>query len=329
MKNDSNLVMLTGAAGYIGSMVTMALLHKGFRVLGVDNLSFGSRSLATHFSHPSFDFEKLDITDFEAVQRLISRKQPNHVVHLAAIVGDPACKAQPDLARKVNLLATQRLYESCAGTNVKRFLFASTCSNYGLSIGDELLSEDSPLNPVSLYAECKVAAEEWLLNHSSSGPQAFVLRFSTAHGLSPRMRFDLTVNEFAKALLEGLPLELYDAATWRPYCHVIDFGRVISQCLSSKSLNATNYVLNVGSDAQNFRKLDIVDKILAHLPQGIARIKNVGDGKDRRNYRVSFKKLTDTLSVTPIYTIDETIISIGSALKAGVFQDNKAIYANV
>lgn len=321
--------MLTGAAGYIGSMVTMALLQRGFRVLGVDNLSFGSRSLATLISYPSFEFEKLDLTNFEAIQKLISNRRPDHVVHLAAIVGDPACKAQPELARKVNLLATQHLYESCAGTNVKRFVFASTCSNYGLSAGDELLSEDSPLNPVSLYAECKVAAEEWLLNHATSGPQAFVLRFSTAHGLSPRMRFDLTVNEFTKVLLEGLPLDLYDAATWRPYCHVVDFGRVISQCLSSESLNATSYVLNVGSDTQNFRKLDIVDKISAHLPPGTARIKNLGDGKDRRNYRVSFKKLIETLAVTPIYTVDETIISIGNALRAGVFQDGRAIYANV
>lgn len=328
MKQKQERVLITGAAGYIGSVVSAALLNRGLEVVGIDNLTFGARALPGLMAQPSFEFETLDLNHSSDVAKCLARHRPDHVIHLAAIVGDPACKAQPELARRVNLESTKDLFLRCADVKVKRFLFASTCSNYGLSESDSLLSEDSKLNPISLYAECKVEAEQWLLAQSAEMPKRFVLRFSTAHGLSPRMRFDLTVNEFAKTLLEGGSLEVYDATTWRPYCHVIDFGRVMGECIANPDLQNASYVLNVGSDDENFRKIDIVDKIVAAMPQASASVRHVGDGKDRRNYKVSFQRLRDTIGLIPLYTVDRTIDQIAGALRAGAFEERKAVYAN-
>lgn len=328
MMQRQERVLITGAAGYIGSVVSAALLNLGLEVVGVDNLTFGARALPGLMSQPSFKFETLDLTQPSDIANCLARHRPDHVIHLAAIVGDPACKAQPELARRVNVESTKDLFLRCADLKVKRFLFASTCSNYGLSESEKLLSEDSKLNPISLYAEYKVQAEQWLLAQSAAMPQRFVLRFSTAHGLSPRMRFDLTVNEFAKTLLEGGSLDVYDATTWRPYCHVVDFGRVMGECIVSPNVKNSTYVLNVGSDDENFRKIDIVEKIIAAIPQARASVRHVGDGKDRRNYRVSFQRLRDTIGLIPLFTVDRTIDQIAGALKAGAFEEKKAVYAN-
>src|SRR5262249_19126714 len=146
---------------------------------------------------PRFSLRRIDLTEHEAVRAALEAIRPSHVVHLAAIVGDPACRARPELARRVNLEATKHLFDVCGRVGVERFIFASTCSNYGLSDESTVVSEDSPLRPLSLYAETKVDAERWI-EARSGRCQGIVLRFATAHGLSPRMRFDLTVNEFTR-----------------------------------------------------------------------------------------------------------------------------------
>jgi nucleoside-diphosphate-sugar epimerase len=173
----------------------------------------GPSALAGLLPQPRFCFEEADITDGQRIQHVLLAHSPTAVIHLAAIVGDPACKAESKLARRVNYEATQGLYGAACDAGVSRFIFASTCSNYGLSDSDALLTEQSTLNPLSLYAETKVHAENWLLQQRSESCPPTILRFSTAHGLSPRMRFDLTVNEFARTLLSGQPLDIYDSLT--------------------------------------------------------------------------------------------------------------------
>ena len=181
-------VLITGAAGYIGSVLTRKLLECGYYVRGLDILYFGGQSLLEIYNHPNFEFVKGDIRKKEDINAGIEGMDA--VVHLAAIVGDPACSNQPELAEETNWVATKALYDMCSETNhIKQFIFSSTCSNYGMMEGDSFVSEESPLGPISHYAKLKVRFEKYLLNKiSTNGMAATSLRFSTVYGLPPRQK---------------------------------------------------------------------------------------------------------------------------------------------
>jgi len=188
-------VLITGGAGYIGSLLTGALLASGHEVTVVDSLMFGGESLLPYFSHPNFRFHKADVS-VEALDDHLAGV--NTVFHLAAIVGFPACQQVGEaVAFRYNTEATQRAFEASERAGVGRFIFASTYSNYGISPDGEPVTEESPLHPQSLYARTKIAAEEWLLERGRTSRCAPVLpRFATLFGISPRTRFDLIVNQF-------------------------------------------------------------------------------------------------------------------------------------
>ncbi|RMH74227.1 MAG: SDR family NAD-dependent epimerase/dehydratase, partial [Gemmatimonadetes bacterium] len=214
MKN----ILVTGTAGYIGSILARQLLGKGYYVRGLDRLMFGGESLVSIYNHPQFEFMKGDIRNENDCRQAIS--DMDAVVHLAAIVGDPACAKEPDLARETNWVASKLLFDLCETSNhIQRFIFASTCSNYGKMESDGYVTEESPLCPVSLYAELKVKFEKYILK-SQTRPDFIPtsLRFSTAYGLSSRIRFDLTVNEFVRELTMGRELLIFGEQFWRPYC---------------------------------------------------------------------------------------------------------------
>lgn len=313
-------VLVTGAAGYIGSVVSGRLLADGHDVLGHDILRFGSVSLSGLLGNPSFKFEKGDLRDEAHVDRVLASYKPNAIVHLAAIVGDPACKAEPDLAKSVNVGGSKKLFDLGIKHHVAKFVFVSTCSNYGLNTSDEALSEDAPLNPQSLYAETKVSVEDYIQKHTGKNPLAsIVLRFSTAHGVSPRMRFDLTVNEFAKILSQNETLSVYDADTWRPYCHVNDFGQAISRAISKSHHLGTSTVYNVGANGENYTKRSIVDFLCEVYPD--AKISWRGESKDKRNYKVSFKKIALELGFVETVTMRRSVETMISALRMGVYRD--------
>jgi nucleoside-diphosphate-sugar epimerase len=316
----SHPLVVTGAAGYIGSVVSTALIEAGHGVVGVDSLAHGARPISNLLTSPRFAFRRMDLADHGAVRDLIAALRPRCVAHFAAIVGDPACRAQPDLARQVNLEVTKNLFDVCSEAGVERFVFASTCSNYGRARDEALLSEDSPLRPLSLYAETKVKAEEWIESRSGAC-QGIVLRFATAHGLSPRMRFDLTVNQFVRTILEEQKVELYDARTWRPYCHVLDFARIVKASLETTAFSERFHVLNVGSDVENYTKEDIVRKI-ADATSMSADVIDLGDGPDPRNYRVSFERLRRTLNIEPHYDVAFTARQIAAAIQVRLFESH-------
>lgn len=321
-------ILVTGAGGYIGTVVCEHLLLQGYEVIGTDALRFGPRPLLQLIRSAKFTFLQANLTKEADTTEVIRLAHPDGVVHLAAIVGDPACNAEPELARALNVGGTKSLFLRSVDAGVRRFLFSSTCSNYGLSPNDEPLSEESPLNPVSLYAETKVVAEQWLAEQHAPCTPRMILRFATAHGLSQRMRFDLTVNEFIKVLAQGRPLDVYDADTWRPYCHVKDFATVIGGLLNTDNVRASASVLNVGFDSENFRKRDLVAKIGAGI--GIAPdVRYIGAGKDRRNYRVSFAKLAQYIPGHPTATVDTAVQEIAAAVRLGVFDAKDTRYANV
>ena len=198
---------------------------------------------------------------------------------MAAIVGDPACKKESALAREINLDASAYLLKTAQTKGVKRFIFASTCSNYGkMSDSNGYVDEDSPLRPVSLYAELKVAFEKVLLE--SEYPQNFTvvgLRFATAYGLSPRMRFDLTVNEFARDFALGRELLVFGEQFWRPYCHVNDLSEGCIRVLEAQRSLVHRCAFNVGDTEENYQKQTIIKLLKERIPNAkVGFVQSIG-----------------------------------------------------
>ncbi len=230
MESKNKKILVTGGAGYIGSVLTRLLLEKGYSVKVVDCLFWGGESLLGVFTNPNFEFIKGDVRDKNIHSKLL--ENVDGIVHLAAIVGDPACNADPELATSINWEGAKSLFDSAQESGVKNFVFASTCSNYGkMEDSNQLIDEDGALNPVSLYAKLKVKFEEYLLGSESKGMIATALRFSTAYGPSPRIRFDLTVNEFVKEIVLDRELVVFGEQFWRPYCHTQDLARACLKVL--------------------------------------------------------------------------------------------------
>ena len=303
-----NRILVTGAAGYIGSVLVNQLLAKGEYVIGFDSLLFGGESLLSVYTHKNFRFVKGDIRNRTDIEPLLS--EVDSVVHLAAIVGDPACGKEPTLAEQTNWEASKQLIDLCnKHTNVKRFVFASTCSNYGKMEGEGYLNEESPLNPVSLYAKLKVRVEEYLLNTTfRDGFVPTALRFSTVYGISPRIRFDLTVNEFVRELATGKELVIFGEQFWRPYCHVNDLARACILVLESKSEKVRQSVFGVGDTNENYQKKMLADVITGIIPN--CKIKFVKKDEDPRDYRVNFSKIKEELGFSITKTVPESVRSL-------------------
>jgi nucleoside-diphosphate-sugar epimerase len=241
------------------------------------------------------------------------------VAHLAAIVGDPACAKTPELALETNLKATQAFYEIANAAKIQKFVFASTCSNYGKMNNEaEFVTENSKLAPVSLYAETKVNAENYLLQVPKENIcKPTCLRFSTVYGLSPRMRFDLTVNEFTKNVALKQKLVIYGEQFWRPYCHVNDLAASVELVMGSEEAKTAFEVFNVGDTSENYQKKGIAEEIQKQMPD--AQINYVTSTEDPRDYRVNFDKITRTLNFKISRTIPDGIREIKQAVQAGFF----------
>ena len=311
-----NTVLVTGGAGYIGSMLTRDLLARGYQVVVADTLLFGGGPLVDLLSHPGFAFSKTDITEVDDLGSLFARRRFDAVVHLASIVGDPACKAQPELATRTIWEGSKNLFELCERQGTERFVFASTCSNYGKMESDRMLDEDSPLRPVSLYAELKVRFEQYLLERLT--PVDFtILRFATVYGLSLRPRFDLTVNEFARDALVKGELEIYGQHFWRPYCHVRDIVQAVALVLGSERERVSSLAFNVGSDEENYQKRMIAEEIAKQMP---VRVNYVEKDEDPRDYRVRFDRIK-ALGFTPHLRLPDGIREIKFAIEDGLISD--------
>ena len=313
-------VLVTGGAGYIGSVVSRVLLAHGHEVLVLDSLLHGGRALLGLYPEERFRFVRGDIRSRPAVQAALAGIDA--VVHLAAIVGDPACARQPDLAQAVNLEASLQLIELSRRAGVQRFLFASTCSNYGRMSGTaSYLTEESELRPVSLYAQTKVAVERALLAGSNGdGPATTVLRFATVFGLSPRMRFDLTVNEFTLELLTKRKVTSYGAEFWRPYIHIRDVAEAVRLVLESPAERIRTQAFNVGDTSQNYQKGRLVELICAQIGADV-QVERIHKAEDPRDYRVSFDKIRRALGFQTRYTVEAGVRELINAISQGVVAD--------
>lgn len=316
-------IIVTGGAGYVGSILVRRLLQNQYKVICIDNLRFGGSALLDIWDHSHFIFKKVDITDHAQVDQIID-ENPNcyGIVHLAAIVGDPACKLDPELARKTNFNASIHLLEQAKKANFQRFIFASTCSNYGkMTEPGGYVDENSPLAPVSLYAELKVEVESAILNEMEKTDTfcPTCLRFATVYGISPRMRFDLTVNEFTKELALSRELTIFGEQFWRPYCYVGDLSKAILTVLNAPRHKVAYNVFNVGNSNENYTKKMIADELLRLMPE--AKIKYIKKDEDPRDYRVKFEKIENELGFVISKTVPEGMKEINRSIILGIIDD--------
>ena len=315
-------VLVTGGAGYIGSVLVRQLLNKGYQVRAFDSLKFGGDALYDVMLHPNFEFMKGDIRHGEEVSRAL--EGIDAVAHLAAIVGDPACKKYSDEANETNWKGSVELFDAAEKKGVKRFVFASTCSNYGkMPDPDSFVTETSELNPVSLYAELKVKFEKYLLEvKKDSKMAATALRFSTVYGFSPRIRFDLTVNEFTRNAAVKGEQEIWGPQFWRPYCHVDDLARAVILVLESPVEKIKANVFNVGSTEENYNKGMIIEEVCKVVPN--VKVNFVDSSEDPRDYRVNFDKIKNELGYTITKKVPDGVKEVYTLLKTGIVTDSFA-----
>ena len=310
-------VAVTGGAGYIGALASRELVAAGHEVRALDLLLHGQTQLADELESEGVELIRGDVRDPDARRRLLDGAKA--VVHLAAIVGDPACAADPEKAEEINVGATRALLNDAVDAGTNRIVFASTCSNYGRMADPTIpIDETAELAPVSLYAEQKVAVERELLE-GDHGIEAVCLRLATIYGVGPRMRFDLTVNEFTRDLWSGRTLEVFGEQFWRPYVHVQDAARALHTVVDAPTEDVAGEVYNVGHSDENYRKLDLVELITSALGRG--DVTYVHRDEDPRDYKVSFEKIRERLGFTPQMDVPRGIREIIDGLESERFGD--------
>jgi nucleoside-diphosphate-sugar epimerase len=323
-------ILVTGGAGYIGSLLTGVLLQRGYHVTVVDNLLFGGESLLAYFSHPNFHFLKGDVCDASVLDLIkpgangtAARDRYHAVVHLAALVGFPACQAVgKQVAWRYNVESVQRVFELAEEIGSERFIFSSTYSNYGLTTDGKAVTEDSPLHPQSLYAETKIAAEEYLLDIAKTSQCAPLLfRFATLFGISPRTRFDLIVNQFVLEAMTHRELIIYQRGYSRSFVHVRDVAEGIAQALSAPTEKIRGQVFNLGSDKGNYTKDEVVTLVKKYVDGLKITHKDLSFGGDMRDITVSFAKIKRELAFEPRISVEDGIREVRDALQLGLIKD--------
>jgi nucleoside-diphosphate-sugar epimerase len=316
---ETGRVLVTGGAGYVGSVLVHELLARGRPVRVLDSLVHGQASLLSVWGRDSFQFVRGDVRDAACLAAAV--EDVDAVVHLAAVVGDPACQRTPELAQETNVEATSKLLDASSAGGVRRFVFLSTCSNYGkMADPTAYVAEESELRPISLYAETKVAAELDVLSRCTSTFETCVLRLATVYGVSPRMRFDLTVNQFTRDLCLGRPLVVYGEQYWRPYIHVRDAAAALCTVLEADASRTAGNVFNAGGTDENYRKLDLLHLLEPRFPDADVAVVPM-DGEDPRDYRVSFEKIRSVLGFAPSHAVADGIDEISELLRNELISD--------
>jgi len=317
-------ILITGGAGYIGSILTSELLRQNYRVTILDSLLFGGESIVPFLNHPNFHFVKTDVTESRAVRDAIKKdwQKPNAVIHLAGIVGFPACQAVgKQVSWKYNVEATKMVFEQASDLGVERFVFASTYSNYGLSPDGKAVNEETPLNPQSLYAETKIAGEEYLLSQKDATCAPLLFRFATLYGISPRTRFDLIVNQFVLEAFTKRQLIIYQRGYSRSFVHIRDVVRGVIMGLEADNKKIRGQVFNLGTDNGNYTKSEIVNLILKRMPETIVEYKDMSFGGDMRDITVSFEKIKRVLGFETTLDVDDGVREVLFALKSGLIRN--------
>lgn len=328
-KNHHNgkMILVIGGAGFLGCVLTPKLLELGYKVKILDNLMYGSSHLAQILSHPNCELLEGDIRNISTL--VLALSDVDAVINLAAIVGDPACKNDPESAIETNYLANKAVAEACKYFQVNRFIYASTCSVYGQMDGANELNEDSPLNPVSLYAKSKIQSEEGILDLMDENFSPTILRMGTLYGYSPRMRFDLVANTMTKTAATEKKIRVHAGGKqWRPMLGVEDAAEAYIKCLEAPLEKIRGEIFNVGSKDQNYQIIDIARFVKDCIPDSELIVET--SGSDPRNYLVSFSKIERVLKFRVKYTLKESIMKIAKTIQSGIIKDvNDRKYYNL
>lgn len=306
-------ILITGGAGYIGSVLFPLLLEHGYQVRILDSLMHGGESLLPYFRNPCFEFVKGDIRDADAVRSAV--QGCDVVIHLAAIVGFPACRKNPELTQAVNVEGTKIVGQAAENRLV---LMGSTGSNYGALV-DEVCTEETPLNPLSLYGKTKTAAECYLMENN----RTIAYRFATAFGVSPRLRLDLLVNDFVHKAVKERYLVVYESHFMRTFIHVYDIARSFLFAVNNAD-RMTGQIYNMGSETMNYSKAYVCEKIKEKVDYYL-HLANVGEDADKRNYQVSYQKI-NALGFFTTITLEQGIQELVQAMPA---IDDRTPYSNV
>ena len=301
-------VLVVGGAGYIGSMLVDKLLRMGYKVRILDLLLYGKESIK-NLEGEGLEFVRGDCRDEKTVSQVLDGV--GAVVHLGEIVGDPACKINEPFTIDTNYTATHMIVEQCVKSQVSRFIFSSSCSVYGHN--DFEVNEEAALNPISLYARCKMESEEAILSHNYNHFCPTILRLATVHGRSHRQRFDLVVNLLAIKALTEKKIQIFGGDQWRPLVSVSDVCNGIIQVLHSEGKKVKNQIFNLGDTRENYQLVQIGDIVKEILPE--VQVEVLKSQSDSRNYRVSFKKIKNKLGFTCEYKLLDSVKEIALAYR--------------
>jgi nucleoside-diphosphate-sugar epimerase len=310
-------VLIIGGAGYVGSPFTYQMWRDGHDVTVLDLLLFGGESLIALQGQERFRLVAGDLRDAATLDGVMAGQDA--VVLLGAIVGEPASNRDPEATYTTNQVGTETVRDAAVRHGVERFVFLSTCSNYGISSSEGAVTETAPLMPISPYSKTKVAAEKMLLESTSEAFHPTVLRLSTAFGVSPRMRFDLLVSDFTLAAARDGKIVIYGEQFWRPFVHVNDIAKAIDMVLAADLEVVSGEVFNVGSNANNTQKIELGKSVQKVLPD--TELEFVERNEDPRSYHVDFTKIETALGYKAEWSIEDGIRELALALGQGVFPD--------
>jgi len=323
--NKPKNILVTGGAGYIGSVLTRKLLERGYNVKVIDELLFGNDSIKELFDNPNFKFVQANILDSDFMSQTLFNIDA--VINLAAIVGEAACLSKKDLALKTNYLGSVYLARLCKSLGIKRFIQASTCSAYGQQDDENIVPEPSRLFPVDFYGETKIYAERELIKLMDDNFNPTILRFSTVYGLSPRMRFDLVVNALTKKAVKDKEIFIFGGEQWRPLAHVDDVADSVILALEASLSKVGNQIFNVGSNTENYLISQIGEIVKECIPD--TEIKKIQGVEDKRSYKVDFTKIEKVLNFKNKKRVKDGVIEIRDAINSGRFPNlEDKIYYN-
>lgn len=316
-------VLVTGGAGYIGNYVVELLLGKGYNVTVLDNLTYGYAALERFETNNSFRFVKGDICSESDM--IMALQNVDSVIALAAIVGDPACSINEETTRRVNYESTKLLVDLAIKKDIKRVVFASSCSVYGSSKDVSMLNEDSDLNPVSLYAETRIKSEQYLLKHRDQ-LHCVILRLSTVFGVSKRMRFDLAINTMVAKAIYGKGIEVFGGEQWRPFVNVKDVAKAFVLAFESDINLVSGEIFNVGSTDSNYQIKDVAAVIAEEIPD--TQVSESPSIVDLRNYNVTFEKIHKKMNFKCDYSVRDGVRELATYVSLMHPDINDPIYSN-